>query len=433
MRVAALLQHDRGVRPSTTAIVLVVFLGSVFVVGGRTLHGLVVPGRPAGDAFGLVDFRDAVYYPVVAFLDGQNPYDPVAYASAYPVGNVFPFYSPLTLLVHLPFGLLPFAPSAAAYFLVTVALLVWLAHVTLRMSGYSSSIAMRFALASALVISQPGQWDLFLGQCAAPIAVATYGALYLARRRPWAAGLCFAVASIKPTTGVPLALLMLVRGDRTAVLLGTAAAVVGGATMLAPIVYGAGGVGAFVTSVRGNYAGFTADPNAAAATSPYRLDVAALLSRPLGWSIGFGVELALMAGILAVGALALFRVARRDEDDARVLSTSIVCVTVLVCVYHQSYEAILVAFPLLMAGRRCLAGDHGASPLHWALFVALVTPAVNYLVMGGLVARMPTGGLPWLAATSLDGVALLVAFGVLCTFAWRGVAPYGTRAGLSAP
>ncbi len=376
-------------------------------------------GTPDADAFGLVDFRDAVYHPVVAFLNGHNPYDPVAYAATYPVGNVFPFYSPLTLLVHLPFGLLPIAPSAAAYFLTTVALMVGLAHVTIRMCGLAPSATAILALASAIVISQPGQWDLFLGQCAAPITLAAYGALHFARRRPSVAALCFAVASIKPTTGVPLAVLMLARGDRTATLVGTAAAALGGAVVAAPIVYGAGGLGAFVTSVRGNYAGFTADPNAAAATSPYRLDVAALVSRPLGWSVGFGAELAIMSCVLGVGALVLSRVARRGDDDVRGLSTSVVCVVVLLCVYHQSYEALLLAFPIVAAGRRCMARG-GASALEWAAFGALVAPAVNYLVMGGVVSRMRIGGPSWLAATSLDGIALLAAFGLLCMLAWRG-------------
>ena len=434
MTLAAMPQRGaddgRRRRPLTTAIALLLFAGSVLVVGSRTLHRLVVPGNPAADGWGLIDFRDAVYYPVVAFLDGRNPYDPVAYAATYPVGNVFPFYSPLTLLVHLPFGLLPFVPSAAAYFLATVALLVWLAYATLRMCGLPSSTTALFAVAAAIVISQPGQWDLFLGQCAAPIAVATYGALHLARRRPRVAGLCFAVASIKPTTGVPLALLMLARGDRTAVVVGAVVAVVAAASVSVPIVYGAGGVGAFLTSVRGNYAGFTADPNAAGATSPYRLDVAALVSRPLGWSVGFGVELAIMVGVLVLGALALARLAQHEEGDARGLSTSIVCVAVLVCVYHQSYEALLLAFPIAAAGRRCLA-EGGAALLQWSVLVALAVPAVNYLVMGGVVARMRTGGTMWLAATSLDGAALVVAFALLCALAARAVEPRVTSAGRS--
>ncbi len=62
----------------------------------------------------------------------------------------------------------------------------------------------------------------------------------------------------------------------------------------------------------------------------------------------------------------------------------------------------------------------GASALEWAAFGALVAPAVNYLVMGGVVSRMRIGGPSWLAATSLDGIALLAAFGLLCMLAWRG-------------
>src|SRR6185369_10514670 len=107
---------------------------------------------------------DAIYYPVVAFLDGNNPYDAAAYLATYPVGNAFALYTPMTLLVHLPFGLLPFVPSAVAYFVVSVVLLLWVAHLTLRMCGLATSAAAVFVFGFAMVISQPGQWNLFLGQ-----------------------------------------------------------------------------------------------------------------------------------------------------------------------------------------------------------------------------------------------------------------------------
>lgn len=414
-------QHGRGraSRPLATAVAAVAFVAAVAVVAARTHDRLVVPGRPDAPAWGMIDFRDAVHYPVVAFLDGNDPYDPAAYAATYPVGNVFPFYTPLTLLVHLPFGLLPLVPAAAAYFVLSAALVVVLSHLTLRMCGVEPTAAALFALAAAIAISQPGQWNLFLGQCGATIAVGTYGALYLARRRPWLAGLCLAVAAIKPTAGVPLALLMFARGDRTAALVGAAVGLVVGGLVLAPIVWGAGGVGAFLTAVSGNYAGFTADPSAAAATSPYRVDVAALASRLLGRSVGLGVELACMALVLGLAALALHRLAARAGDDARGIGTSLVCVAVLVCVYHQSYEALLLAFPIAWAARRCFAAEVSATPRAWVLLGALVVPAANYLVMGGVVARMPAGSAPWLAATCLDGAALVVAFCVLCASAWR--------------
>ena len=97
-------------RPWVTAVALGLFLCAVVVVGRRTIDRFVVPDEPAAAAWGFIDFRDAVYYPVVAFLDGTNPYDPTAYRATYPVGNIFPVYTPVTLLVHLPFGMLPFVP-----------------------------------------------------------------------------------------------------------------------------------------------------------------------------------------------------------------------------------------------------------------------------------------------------------------------------------
>ena len=405
-------------RPWIAAGAVLVFVGAALVVARRTFTRFVVDGNPAAPGWGFADFRDAIYYPVVAFLDGDNPYDPMRYAATYPVGNVFPAYTPVTLLVHLPFGLLPFVPSAVAYFLSTLALYVWLAYLTLRMCRRETSAAAVFGIASAILISQPGQWNLFLGQSGAPLALAVYGALHLARDRPWLSGLCFAVASFKPTTGAPLALLMLARGDRRAVAIGVALAAGLAGVLAVPIVYGAGGVAAFLESVRGNYTAFVADPTAAAHTSPYRVDVAALASRLLGRPVDVGVELALMLGVLGLSAAGLRRLADGDDDQQRLLSASLVCVALLVCVYHQSYEASLLALPLLLTAGRCLTDDGGTSYRHWVLLAAAAVPAANYLVMGSVVNRMATGGPLWLVATSLDGVALLVALCVLCSLAF---------------
>ncbi len=408
---------SRPTRPWLTAIAVSLFVAGVAVVARRTWRGLVVPGDPGAAAWGMLDFRDAIYYPVVALLDGNNPYDARAYLATYPVGNAFVLYTPMTLLVHLPFGFLPFVPSAVAYFVASVALLAWLARVTFRMCGIDASVAAILLLAFAMVISQPGQWNLYLGQCGALVTIAAYGALQLARRRPWVAGLCLSVAAVKPATGIPLALLMLAAGESLAVVVGAASAVLIGGIPLIPIVRGAGGIGPFVASLHGALGAFTANPAAAAATSPYRIDLAAEASRLLGWSIGFPAELAVMLAVLAASALALRRLAARTDDDARLLAWSLMCVAVLLCAYHPSNEAFLLALPVVMAGRRCLA-DGAASPLEWVLLIAAALPAVNYLLLGGVVARMHPGGIVWLMATSLSGAALLIAFAALCRLAW---------------
>src|SRR5215831_17461570 len=68
------------------------------------------------------DFWDLVYYPVVAFLSGENPYDTARFLALYPVDNPFPLYLPAVLLVHLPIGLLPVQTASTVYFVLTLAL-----------------------------------------------------------------------------------------------------------------------------------------------------------------------------------------------------------------------------------------------------------------------------------------------------------------------
>ena len=96
-------------------------------------------GRLDPARWALQGFRDAVYYPVVAFLDGRNPYDQDAQARTYPVGQSFPLYLPLTLVAHLPFGLLPHAKAGALYFIVTIALTTAVAWLAIGGAGVPAS------------------------------------------------------------------------------------------------------------------------------------------------------------------------------------------------------------------------------------------------------------------------------------------------------
>jgi hypothetical protein len=90
----------------------------------------MIPVRPDLLRVDRLDFDIAVYYPARAFLDGLDPYDQSAYRAAYPVQAPLPPFLPATLLLHLPFGLLPPGPSAALYLGVTLILILatgWLA------------------------------------------------------------------------------------------------------------------------------------------------------------------------------------------------------------------------------------------------------------------------------------------------------------------
>src|SRR5262249_16358539 len=79
------------------------------------------------------DFFGAVYYPVVAFLSGENPYDTERFLALYPVGPPFPLYLPAALLVHLPLGLLQAQTASIAYFVLNIALMFLLGFVCLSL------------------------------------------------------------------------------------------------------------------------------------------------------------------------------------------------------------------------------------------------------------------------------------------------------------
>lgn len=406
------------------------FLLAVSFVGFRTYRVLVVPGQPHAQAWGLQDFRDAIYYPVVALLQGYNPYDAGRYLATYPVGNSFPMYSPLMLLLHLPFGLLPFAAAEVSYFVVSAGLTLVLVHLALRLCGLGTDGRAVFFLGALFVLSEPGQWNLYLGQSAVTLAVATYAALYFASRRRWVAALGFAAVTCKPTWGIPLALLMIARRDVAVVSRGLVIAAALSVAPAALALRNAGGMKPFLAALQGNYTHFASDVAVNPAASNYRVDVVALVGRLLGQPPGVLAEIGLLLCVLGVAAVGVARLRTAEDAAAERLSASLICLAMLICTYHQTYELVLLLVPLLAAARSPLGPAVTARPwLRWITFVALCTPAANYLVDGWTLSHVRLTGGRWLAVTSLNGAALLVAFAAYLVLAY-GV-PVRERRGLA--
>src|SRR5262245_43674728 len=71
--------------------------------------------------WGMIDFRDVSYFPTRAVFEGINPYDseptrdPAYYHGRYPVGNVFPVYSPWLIALDAPLQLLPYHAAMVVY------------------------------------------------------------------------------------------------------------------------------------------------------------------------------------------------------------------------------------------------------------------------------------------------------------------------------
>ncbi|MFQ5666144.1 MAG: glycosyltransferase family 87 protein [Candidatus Binatia bacterium] len=376
----------------------------------------------------LRDFRDAVYYPVVSLLEGHNPYDTARHMATYPVEQIFPPYPPLILALHLPFGFLPFELAQVAYFATTVVLLAALSYVTLLACALPATGKRVFGLATLLILSRPGYWNLALGQVSVPVVIGTYLALRYGAEREWLSGLGLALALLKPTYGLPLAVLLLVRRHARPVIYGGGIAALLAAIPTAALLHSAGGPGPFVASLQQSYARFQANPDAGVNRFPGRVDAVALIVRLFGHGAHLAGEGAISLTILALGVLAVRRLAGERDAGARALSNSVVCLTILTFAYHQAYDLLLLALPLVaLASDRWAPAGVTTPRLRWILLALLGLPAANYLAARPTLNFIDAGS-PWVTVLmSMNASALIVALCICLAVALRSRPAHNAR------
>jgi hypothetical protein len=410
---------SRRRRPGGALLGAAAFFAVAGAIAYRAVERTRVYGHPFLSRWAFCDFRTAVYYPAVAFLAGDNPYDAAAFTRTYPVPVNFPPYSPLTILLHLPFALLPVGAAAVAYFATILGLTLVIAAMALRLGGLAATVPRIFVVGALVLLSRPGQANLTLGQVAATATVACYTALGWSRSRPWLAATGLAVATFKPTFGGPLGLLMLARGDGGVVLRGLALAAAATAWPALTVVARAGGPAAFAHLVTAAETAWATRPENAASTSIIRLDTAALIGRLLGHPPSAPVLVILAAAVLGTAGLTVRRLGARDAPTWR-LSAAVVCVAILLSSYHQAYDGLLLTLPVaaLVAGR--WAPPSVAAPAaRAALLALLLIPAVNYVGTFAVLPHLPASHALWVAATAANGAALLAAFAIYTLLAFR--------------
>ncbi|MCC6764034.1 MAG: DUF2029 domain-containing protein [Deltaproteobacteria bacterium] len=357
-------------------------------------HAFAAHGDPG--RWAMIDFRDTLYYPAVALRAGENPWA-ARFAHDHPVQRPLPPYGPVAVLAHWPLGLLPVHTAEAAYFLLTIGLTVALARVVCRACGLATGLPSILTLATLVLLSRPGQQNLLLGQCTLEIVLGCYLGLLHGARRPALGALGIVLASMKPQFALPLALLMLARGDLRAVAVGVAATgVLSLGTLLAAA--GSDGPASWLTAI-GRSSAAVADP----AIGWTRIDVGFLTGQVLALPARAG--LAAGAAALLVG-IAAFRRALATEAAAaapRGLATALACLTILLPLYHIAYDALLLTWPIV-------ALITAARPrTHAALIALLLVPAVNYVAAHGVVSGLTAGEPAWRIATGTNAAALVAA------------------------
>ena len=206
-----------------------------------------------GPTRGRIDFQIAVYYPARAFLDGLDPYDQGPYLARYPVQAPFPPFLPASLLLHAPLALLPVGLSGTVYLCVSLALVVACAWLALTFTERPTRPASVITVAALVLLSRPGRLALRLGQLSFEPILGTYTALQFATRAPWLGGLGLFLASVKPTFGVPLGILMLARRQLRSVVIGVALILIVNSAISVVLIRRAGGLRAFQAHVAATF------------------------------------------------------------------------------------------------------------------------------------------------------------------------------------
>ena len=417
----------RADRRGLAVVAGVAFVAALSAATLRTVSNLNVPGDLDADRFALADFRDAVYYPVVSFLDGNNPYDPQTFKRLYPVESTFPLYSPATLLVHVPFALVPLTVAEWIFYALGVCLLVALAREVLRGCDLAINGARVLGLTALLIASRPGQSALFLGQYAPEMTLATVLAVS-GRVTPRIAAIGLAFATIKPSFGVPVAIVLLAAGAWRTVAAGAAIAAAGAAIPLVVLLREAGGVARFVESLSRAHAHFASVTFNRPESSPTRLDAPALVARAAEWHSP-ALEAAIGVALIAVAALAVRRLGALPERERTRLVSSIACLAALCSVYHQPYDGLLLALPLTAAATRRLLPSGVDAP--WsaaALPILLAIPAVNYVASFRAFDALQLGAPAERILSCANGAALGAAFAICVATAWRRPSLSGAEA-----
>lgn len=356
------------------------------------------------------DFLSVIYYPTVAVLAGENPYNLLEFVNNYPVVFAFPLYLPATFLVHLPFGLFPPSAAILVYFLVALALCVMLAIVSLRATGHTASVGAVLTVLGLILISRPGHSNLLLGQTALQFTLAAYLIVYGSNRPNWILACGLAFCAIKPTFGIPLALLLLSRAKIRVVKYAIAISLAINVPIVFVLAQHEGGLLPFIREGLLNLQGWGGSIYVIPATSPTLVDAGSLVGRFLGRPLGIPGQSAVFLLALAVAAIAWRRGARPAAPAVRQLSLGIVLMAVLLCIYHQVYDLIVLTAPFVaMVGRRFPASFY--TRFHFPLSLLLLCfLGLHYLGGASIIGRFEAGSLTWLLLASANGIALLALF-----------------------
>jgi len=381
-------------------------------------HQTPGPFNPAMQGF--CDFHNGVYFPSLAFARQISPYSQ-DYADTYPVSRQVPPYSPLIIALHVPFAWMPLVIAEIFYFFFMIVCVIAIAWILVRDTTDLPTAKIWtcvWPVVALIVWSRPGHVTLFNGYFTLELVLGTFVALSMARSHPWIAAIGIAIASGKPTYFLPLVALMAARGDYEAVFRGLVLATLGGlVSMLWVTGLSIDGVAQIIMDVRGGQAVHMSDPLESPVTSWVRIDIAVVLAKIANRDLNEWIQLTCMAFLLVAPAAVLWRNRNRfRQGGVTDVSGSMIVIALIVAIYHNSYDALLLTAPLVgWAAKRWESADQNRW-LDLTIVLFLTVPLVNPFSTNSFLQRFDAN--LWVYQILTSSNALAIFFGAVLML-WR--------------
>jgi len=392
----------------------------------RIVKKYQTPGLTDGIHEGLVDFHNGVFFPSLALVNGDSPYGS-RYAAEYPVSRQIPFFSPAIVALHVPLTCLPLRVAEVVYFVVMVLLVLAISAQSLLAAGLEKRLDWLLMIAAGIVFSRAGHVTLFNGYFTFELVLATIVAVRFADSRPFLAAIALVIVSAKPTFILPLGFLMLARGNIKPLVLGAVMSIVAAALPLAWLAHheGDGDLGKGLVDIRQQIADAQEvhhnEPNELPALSWTRVDIFAIYAKWTNQDPGDTTHLIVMLGIV-VFPMAVLHIRRRQgvDDGVAGLTGAIIMTAMIVSLYRQSYDVLLLAPPLVgIVGRNLAFWRSLGAGTRIVLAMMMIFPAYNYLST-----QMVLGKADFLegmikTVTSLNAIVMVILLIWLCILACK--------------
>lgn len=360
---------------------------------------------------GFSDFHNGTYYPTKAFVDGKPPYSSTV-AEQYNMCRATPPYSPVVFMLHIPFAFMTLEVARVAFFVFNFSLIAALAYCSLKMSFQPFRWFDFLAITNLILVSRPGHLTLFTGYFTAEIVIGCMLALHFAKSRPTISGLGMVLASIKPNFVIPLIFLMAYRKNFKALILGLTFCTIAGCVGVGWLSYHKD-LSQVIADVREGQESLHIDTTEMPVNTWTRVDLLGMYAKLADWVPEDKIYLAAMLVFTGIVGIFLWRISDNESNTgATGLSAFIAILTLLLSLYHHSYDCLMLVVPavgVLFFGEQTLREI--PRWLRMVVAVLVVIPAINYVSTKSAMEFLELKPLSfsWQAVTLVNGICLLMA------------------------